>query len=306
MNILITSFNRPEYLLILLDFISKENYNNLFISVDQAKSNDPINIKKSNAVKKIAIDFSKNNKNVHLIIYELNQGCRKAVSKSITRCFELVEDLIILEDDCMPEKGFFKFCEWGLNEFRFTSEVGSISSQSFLFGRYQPKHDIYYSKYHHCWGWATWKRSWVYYQDSVEDFESFFNSSELLNLSSGEIGFAKYWKRIYFDLCRGKFDSWAYRWLFSNWMNKALSVTPRYSLSRNIGFNIHATHTKNIPSGMSKNYSENWIPISFTKPHKIERDRKAEKIDSNHHYHCWIYSNKLIEILIFLLRQIKR
>jgi len=252
MNILITSFNRPEYLSCLLKLIKNENYKNLFISIDQAKSNDLINIEKSNTAKKIAMDFAKDNKNVQLLIYEMHQGCRKAVSKSITKCFESVDDLIILEDDIVPEKGFFKYCEWGLNEFRFTPEIGSISSQSLLFGRYQPKYDIFYSKYHHCWGWATWKRAWEHYQDSAENFAGFFNSAKLSELSSGEIGFERYWKRIYLDLCMGKFDSWAYRWLFSNWINKSLSIAPRYSLSTNIGFNINATHTKNIPGGMIK------------------------------------------------------
>ncbi|MEN9280044.1 MAG: hypothetical protein Q6I77_04400, partial [Gloeomargarita sp. DG_1_4_bins_134] len=49
---------------------------------------------------------------------ETNLGCKKRVSSGISWAFSLVEEAIILEDDCLPVPSFFTFCETLLNHYR--------------------------------------------------------------------------------------------------------------------------------------------------------------------------------------------
>jgi hypothetical protein len=305
MNILLTSFNRPDALEQVLNEINRVEYAKLFISIDAPKTNDLVNISRNKKVRSLIADYAKNNNKVELIIYENNQGCRKAVSQSISKCFTQVDDLIILEDDCLPLPGFFNYCQRALDEFRENYLIGSISSQSFLFEKYHPNGDVFLSKYHHCWGWATWKRSWIKYEDEVSSFSEFIGGEKLEKLSSGEIGFKQYWRRIYKNLVENEFDSWAYRWLFSCWKNQLLSIVPRYSLVKNIGFDSSSTHTNNEPMGMQKNYNIKWDADSINFKIPLIRDEKAEVVISNHHYHCWIDCSKSLSILIKIMRNIK-
>jgi hypothetical protein len=306
MNILITAYNRPETFRQVLKVVHEVEYAKLFLSLDAPKASDIVNRRKNKEVRSLMYDYAKENNRVELIFYENNQGCRKAISQSITKCFTQVDDLIILEDDCLPLPGFFNYCKRALDEFRENNLIGSVSSQSFLFGKYHPSEDVFLSKYHHCWGWATWKRSWLMYEDEVSSFSEFIGGEKLENLSSGEIGFKQYWRRIYNDLVKNEFDSWAYRWLFSCWKNQLLSVVPRYSLVKNIGFDSNATHTSLEPMGLHKNYNYNRNAdlINFKIP--IVRDKKAEVVISNHHYHCWIDSSKLLNFCMKLMRNIRK
>ena len=41
---------------------------------------------------------------------DINLGCRDRVSSGLDWVFSQVEDAIILEDDCVPEPSFFRFC----------------------------------------------------------------------------------------------------------------------------------------------------------------------------------------------------
>lgn len=302
MNILITGFNRPEAFKVVLKQVAEQKYDNLFLSVDSARQYDTLNREKNEQLRQFAIDYAKRNDNVNLIFYDENQGCRKAVSQSISRCFKTVSKLIILEEDCVPLSGFFEYCEWALRKYENYEKIGSISSQSFLQQKYKPPNDVYFSKYHHCWGWATWKRAWDCYEDNVSSFANLINSNKLNMLSSGDFGFEKYWRRIFQGLCNGEYDSWAYRWLFSCWNMGMLSVTPRYSLVKNIGFDNDATHTKSAPFGLERNYCTDWVPQHFSSPKYITRDFEAERVVSNFHYYCWAQYFPLIKRTASLFR----
>jgi len=278
--------------------VAKQNPVKIFISIDLAKPNNPIAYKKNKQMRDLALDYASKMPNIQLMMFDQNQGCRKAVSKSITNCFKSVDQLIILEDDCLPLPGFFEYCCWALNEFESNEVIGSVSAQSFLFKKHCPAHDVFFSKYHHCWGWATWKRAWAKYEDDLDKIEPFITDDGLERLASGDVGFVRYWKMIFVGLRFCKYDSWAYRWLFSCWKNNMVSVIPRYSLVRNIGFDSDSTHTLSEPAGIDLNYNEgwsiDWMKISTT----VNRDYRAERTVSMYHYRCWVYTIRGIETLV--------
>ena len=92
---------------------------------------------------------------------EVNLGCKKRVSSGIDWVFEQVEEAIILEDDCLPDITFFRFCQEMLERYRGDQRIGMISGDNFQFGRRYGDDSYYFSKYVHIWGWATWRDRWV-------------------------------------------------------------------------------------------------------------------------------------------------
>jgi len=48
---------------------------------------------------------------IHRLFRDKNLGCKTAVSSAIDWFFEHEESGIILEDDCLPDPSFFRFCE---------------------------------------------------------------------------------------------------------------------------------------------------------------------------------------------------
>ncbi len=39
----------------------------------------------------------------------------------------------------------------------------AISGDNFQFERRYNDHSYYFSRYFHCWGWASWQRAWRHY-----------------------------------------------------------------------------------------------------------------------------------------------
>ena len=61
---------------------------------------------------------------------DVNLGCGKRVSSGIDWVFQQVEEAIILEDDCVPDPTFFRFCEELLEKYRHDeriSEIGGVN-----------------------------------------------------------------------------------------------------------------------------------------------------------------------------------
>ena len=61
-------------------------------------------------------------------------GCGKGVSEAISWFFQNEKEGIILEDDDLPHKDFFVFCETMLKRYRYNNNVLTISGNNFQNG----------------------------------------------------------------------------------------------------------------------------------------------------------------------------
>ena len=181
-----------------------------------------------------------------------NLGCKRAVSGAIDWFFDNEEEGIVLEDDCLPDESFFPFCQELLKKFRYDDRVMAISGNNFQNGKSRTKYSYYFSRYPHCWGWATWKRSWALWDGQLSTWpelksSQFFNSIEKRNSAS-----SSYWNKIFDAVKAGKIDSWNYPWIYTCWTQSGLTVLPNTNLVSNIGFGEDSTHTKNKTDKQSK------------------------------------------------------
>jgi hypothetical protein len=171
-----------------------------------------------------------------------NLGCKRRVSTGLDWAFSQVEETIILEDDCVPSLSFFSFCQELLERYRDDERVFLISGDNFQFGQTRTNDSYYFSRYAHCWGWATWKRAWKQFDVTMSSWPEFKAGGYIKSVCEDPVE-QRYWSNA-FDLCyKGKINSWAYVWLYTCWAQGALTILPDTNLVSNIGFGSDATHT---------------------------------------------------------------
>lgn len=210
-----------------------------------------------------------------------NLGCRKRISSGISWAFKYVKEAIILEDDCLPDVSFFSYCENLLNHYRHDERVMAISGDNFQDGRWRGDGSYYFSYYPHCWGWATWKRAWIRYDDNLSKWQEFKQANLLgsLFVNHQEV---QYWTSIFDQLkSQNKPDSWAYRWAYSCWINSGLTILPNVNLVRNVGFGDASTNTHD-PKNPFANLPAKTITKEIRHPSFIVRDHVADSYTFEH------------------------
>lgn len=173
---------------------------------------------------------------------DVNLGCKIRVSSGLDWVFEQVEEAIILEDDCLPDPTFFRFCQEMLQHYRYDKRIGMISGDNFQFGIKRGDASYYFSRYSHIWGWASWRRAWNFYDKNLTAWPK-LDASGLLNGLVSTPKELKYWSRAFQGVYENQIDTWDYQWTMALWLQGMLTVLPNVNLISNIGFGQGATHT---------------------------------------------------------------
>lgn len=240
--VLFLIFNRPDETERALHRIREARPQRLYVAADGPRLDRPEEPGKCEQVREIAtrVDWDCELKT---LFREENLGCRKAVSGAIDWFYENEEAGIILEDDCLASQSFFFFCQELLDRYRNDNRIMVVSGNNFQFGKKRTDCSYYFSRYNHCWGWATWRRAWRFYDAAMSHWPRVRDEGYLEDVLSDQ-SLVKYWTRIFDIAYRGEVDSWAYRWTFSCWIQNGLSILPNVNLVSNIGFGDTGTHTK--------------------------------------------------------------
>jgi hypothetical protein len=172
---------------------------------------------------------------------ERNLGLRARVESGLEAVFAAVERAIIVEDDCVPEPSFFPYCEELLARYEGDPRVMAISGDSFQ-PRAPTPFSYYFSRYPHCWGWATWRRAWARYDGPMAEWPALREGPWLRELL-GERRAAARWRAVFDDVYAGRLNTWALRWTYSCWRAGGLTALPAVNLVANIGHGPQGTHT---------------------------------------------------------------
>lgn len=171
------------------------------------------------------------------------QGCRTAVSSALDWAFSLHEQLIILEDDCLPHPDFFAFCEAMLHRFMETPEVMQVCGSNLTSLR-PADQSYYFSRFGPIWGWASWRRAWQAYDVEMNSWDRMRHSGRLGQLCPEP--FEAGWRREVLDsVHQRQVDTWDYQWAYAKLCCGGLNIVPAVNLVSNIGFGPDATHTLN-------------------------------------------------------------
>ncbi|HAX96826.1 MAG TPA: hemolytic protein HlpA-like protein [Prolixibacteraceae bacterium] len=223
-----------------------------------------------------------------------NMGCMRRVSSGLDWVFSIVEEAIILEDDCLPHPDFFRFTEELLGRFRDDQRIAHIGGVNFQRGQNRSKYSYYFSRYNHCWGWASWRRAWKS-NDNEMTFWPEFRDGNWLESFLGSESEAAYWQKILDMVYDGRIDSWACRWTLSCWREGMISILPSVNLVSNVGFGPTATHTSTTNEFSNIPVQE----ISFPLKHPVVRlpDKNADEYTARRMFREKSYFEKLIRLL---------
>ncbi len=235
-------FNRPDTTQRVLAAIARAKPKKLLVVGDGARAGRPGEAAKVAATRSL-IDGVNWDCEVLTNFSDVNLGCRRRMSSGIDWIFDMVEDAIILEDDCLPDDSFFRYCEELLNLYRQDQRIGHINGANFHFGRRINDDSYYYSKYSHIWGWASWRDRWQkYYDVDMKHWPRIRDDGRLADIFGCRAEQA-YWTGIFESTFRGDIDTWDYQWVFACMLQGFSSALPNVNLVSNIGFGPEATHT---------------------------------------------------------------
>ena len=212
---------------------------------------------------------------VRSLIRPRNLGCKRAVSEAIDWFFAHEPEGIILEDDCLPSPGFFRYCEELLDRYRDDERVMSICGDTTMPDPLTLE-SYRFSRHHGMWGWATWRRAWRHYDVNIAAWPGFRDSGQLRAWSGGERNFVGYWTWVFNRTFAGEIDTWDYQWMFACWANGGLACRPSVNMIRNIGFGPAATHTLD-PSNPYANAPALEMSFPISHPPHVVRDVEADK-----------------------------
>ncbi len=173
-----------------------------------------------------------------------NLGCGIRVHTAISWAFTMTEELIILEDDCLPNASFFRFCNELLDVYRDDERVMHVSGDNFAGAPASGPHSYYFSKYTHAWGWATWRRAWRHFDWEMKRWPE-LRAAGVVESWCPDRYEQHYWTDIFDKMHGGAPDVWDYMWMFACWSQSGLAALPSVNLVRNDGWGAEATHTHN-------------------------------------------------------------
>jgi len=186
-----------------------------------------------------------------------NLGLRERILTGLDEAFSIYHAAIILEDDCIPARDFFPFCEVLLSRYQNT-DVGLVAGFNNA-GIKSRSRRYFFSDFPEIWGWATWDEIWKKYRgvEAKRDWSELELKSDINSLSS-RIARNRIARLVRLNL---KLDSWDIEFAMHLIKERKLTAIPDVNLILNQGFGHDATHTKHQPPGMINKTGNLRIPL---------------------------------------------
>ncbi len=235
-------FNRPAATRRVFTAIASARPSRLLVIADGPRANREGERQLCNEVRSIvsAVDWPCQ---VQTDFADENMGCRRRVISGLDWVFSQYEEAIILEDDCMPDASFFPFCSELLERYRDKSQIGFIAGSNSLEKNFTLPYSYYYTQMTPIWGWATWRRAWQQYDESMRSWPE-VKKAGLLEFLFPDKRVVAYWSNVFDNMYHGKGpNTWDYQWTYTCWTQNWLNILPAKNMIENIGFGADATHT---------------------------------------------------------------
>jgi hypothetical protein len=205
-----------------------------------------------------------------------NLGPRRRIESGLDWVFERADEAIVVEDDCLPDPSFFRFCDELLERYRDDERVMAVSGDDFRFHR-DPIESYRFSRYPLIWGWATWRRAWRRFDPSLSQWPRLRDDGWLERVL-GDPHAVAYWAH-HFDKAWAGEGSWDYAWNFACWLHEGVTALPTSNLVSNLGFRPDATHTRLPGEYRSPFAALPTEPMAFPlhHPSAVARDRETDR-----------------------------
>lgn len=266
-------YNRADKLGRMLEVLGKVKPKQLFVIADGAREDVEGDAEKCAATRALLerVDWECD---FQTEMAERNLGIKTRVESGLRWAFEKVEGAIILEDDCLPDPTFFRFCQELLEFYKDHDKVMCITGDNFTFREDVSCYSYLFSRYTITWGWATWRRAWRHYDPVMSGWGTPEAYKWLADYLQDDTAL-EYWKFI-FDTNFATLENWDQAWILSCWRKNGLCIQPNVNLVSNIGFGADATHTK-MTSHLQANVPTKPMEFPLVHPAVVARDVAADE-----------------------------
>ena len=210
-------------------------------------------------------------KRIRIIEREQNIGLAANIISGVTEVVNDYGRVIVLEDDIVTSTYFLQYMNDALDYYHDKEKVMHISGYMFPVDP-QGLPETFFYRSTSCWGWATWKRAWDYFDKNIDKLFREFSKKDIraFNLDGG----CNFWQQV-IDNKKQKIDTWAIFWYASVFKNNGLCLHPSVSLVKNIGHDRSGTHC-----GDSKIFDGPIVdtPISYFETNIVESQLALSKM----------------------------
>jgi len=236
------AFNRPETTRRVLERICAAAPSELFLFADGPRVGEDGDVAACAEVRAM-LDAVELDCPVHRVYSDVNHGIEGSIHRGLDRVFAMVDEAVILEDDCLPDPTFFEFSADLLERYRDDVRVTNIAGTGLHTSLDQAPPESYcFVAFSPIWGWATWRRSWTEYR-SQEGGAPFDPDDTFLLTKAARRYFARVAERGLGDF------GWDSMWACSTVARRGLAAAPMVNLVENIGIGDGATHTPDHREG---------------------------------------------------------
>lgn len=152
--VLLTVFNRPDKTAQMVTSLKEIKPCTIFVSADGPRPGRPEDLELCDRVRSIVLDQIDWGAEVITDFAPTNLGLRKRMATAISWALSRVDNIIVLEDDCIPDPLFFAYFSELLKKYSAYTYVGSITGDNFQPRGFDCGASYYFSRYPHCWWWA--------------------------------------------------------------------------------------------------------------------------------------------------------
>ena len=209
LNVVVLAYSRPDAFKKVIESCER-SIKKVRIAIDHP-SNEMV-ARKQEKILEIINDLSIE---CNVVRRQENYGLVRSVLTSIEEALLVDDHVVLLEDDCVPEKEFIEFMARALEEHRENPNISSVCGTR-TNTRFNP------------WGWATWRDKWKYRNISSEKI------LEIPNLDNN--------LRLFLKNNTVEHSIWSLSWLAHQHENNCTSAYPDRNLIKNIGFDGSGVH----------------------------------------------------------------
>ncbi len=278
-------YNRPRHTKNLIDSLRKNREaaeSDLIIISDAPKHEKVTGVQEVREYIKSLTGF----RSVRIIERSENYGLARNIIGGVTALLEESDRLIVLEDDLIVSPYFLSYMNDGLNLYAGDEQVGSIHGYVYPVKEQLP--ETFFLRGGDCWGWATWKRAWSFFEPDGRKLLSEIKKRGLIR--DFDLNNAYPYYRMLQKQVQGKNSSWAVRWHASLFLRDMLTLYPGSSFVNNQGADDSGTHLK------STNVFEVPVAQSYSGIEKISTEESEAAKNSFSRFFFSIHSNPLKRI----------
>lgn len=255
LSVLLIFFARPNTLKAVFEQVKKARPARLFLACDGPRENVPTERERVEECKKIVSDIDWDCQ-VYTQYSDVNLGCGKGPESAISWAFEHTDELVILEDDCVPDDTWFPYMQDMLARYRHDTRVGIISGFNHFYEWNCGGNSYCFTKYGATLGWGTWKRVWDNFDFYVEGIQDEYYREllerDIPNAKAGKERIGS-WLHAASETPHKKVNYWDIQFGFVKYSQSYLCVVPKTNLIHNIGVGLGSTHTES-------NQAAKWKP----------------------------------------------